>query len=285
MARRTDLRLPWLVLKRTITKFFEDNGPFLASGLAFDLLLYCIPLSLLIVSLVAYGLASSERALAEVHAVLQQLLPGSERAFTENLSAVITNRGLVGLAGFITFFIFGSTTFGSVRIVLNTVFEVERPRSFLRGKLIDFLVMLSAGLLVLLTIGAFSLLAVLVAFGERLPLFAVLLRPGWALASGMLGFLFTTALFYVLYRFSPAQTLRPRGLLLASGIGAGLLELSKWIFTWYVSLGQERTVLYGALGGLIFFILWLYYASVALILGAEAGIAFERGQAEHSAGL
>ena len=264
------LRSP-LILGRAIIKFFTDNGPFLASGIAFDLLLYCIPFSLLIGSALGYALGGSTQPIEALLAVLQQLLPTTDKVFTENLSVVLANRGLLGLLGFALLFLTSSVTFGSIRIALNTVFQVRKPPGFLRGKAKDFLVMLVATGLLILMIALASLLALAKNFGDQLMVFQALLRPGWMLASTLLGFLFTYALFYLLYRFSPAKTLQRPALIVASLTGSGLFELSKLAFAWYVKLAQSNVALYGTFGGLLFFFAWIYYACVVLVLSAEVG--------------
>jgi membrane protein len=271
MARAVNVRLFWHVVKEVARKFYAANGAFLASGLAFDLLLYCVPLSLLLVSALGYTLYGSDQALVEVQAVLQQLLPRSHRAFTENLAAVAANRGLLGLVGFVLLFVLSSATFGSARIVLNTVFEVRHPRSFWKGKVRDFLMMLIASGLLILTVALGSMLALIRSVGERLPFLGPLMKPGWVLASALLTFTLTVALFYVLYRFSPAQTIGRRALAGASLTGAGLFELSKWLFPWVVVVMQAGTGLISALGGLLLFLVWLYYASVVFVLSATLG--------------
>jgi len=105
----------WLVLKRTAGKFFDDNGLFLASGLAFDLLLFCFPFSLLFVSALGFALGDSDRAIEALQAILQELLPITRTAFMENLVMVLENKGLLGLLGGALFFLTSSLTFGSVR--------------------------------------------------------------------------------------------------------------------------------------------------------------------------
>ncbi|TSA03143.1 MAG: YihY/virulence factor BrkB family protein [Nitrospiraceae bacterium] len=264
------LRSP-LILGRAIIKFFADNGPFLASGIAFDLLLYCIPFSLLIGSALGYALGGSTQPLEALQAVLQQLLPTTDRIFAENLSVVLANRGLLGLLGFALLFLASSVTFGSIRIALNTVFQVRNPPGFLRGKAKDFIVMLVATGLLILMIAFASLLALAKSFGNQFMILQTLLRPGWVLTSTLLGFLFTYTLFYLLYRFSPAKTLQRPALVVTSLTGAGLFELSKLAFAWYVKLAQHNVALYGTFGGLLFFFFWIYYACVVLILSAEIG--------------
>ena len=265
------MRASWLILKRTIVKFFDDNGLFLASGLAFDLLLFCIPFSLLIVSALGYAMGSSERALEAIQGVLQELLPLSQDVFLGNLSMILENKGLLGLLGGALFFLFSSLTFGSVRGVLNTVFHVRKPSRFFREKAADVLVMLLASGLLALMIGLTSLLTLAEDLLERFPRLEAMIGPGWVFAGDLLGFLFTLALFYLLYRFCPAKTLQRPALFVAAFTGAALFELSKWIFAWYVDVSGSAAAWYGTVGSLFFFLMWDYYACAVLILGAEVG--------------
>lgn len=264
------LRSP-VILGRTVSKFFTDNGQFLASGIAFDLLLYCIPFSLLFISALGYALGGSSQALVAVQDLFQELLPTTHKIFTENLSTVLAHRGLLGTLGFAFLILASSITFGSVRIALNTVFQERKPPGFFMGKAKDFLVMLVITSLLVLMVGLISFLALAKSFGDQFAILHAFLGPGWALASTILGFLFSYAIFYLLYRFSPTKTLQRPALAVASFTGAGLFEMSKVAFVWYVKLAQSNVELYGTFGGLLFFFLWIYYACAVLILGAEVG--------------
>ena len=272
----------WLVLKRTAGKFFDDNGLFLASGLAFDLLLFCFPFSLLFVSALGFALGDSDRAIEALRAILQELLPITRPAFMENLVMVLENKGLLGLLGGALFFLTSSLTFGSVRGVLNIVFRVSAPRSFFHGKAIDVLVMLLASGLLVLMIGLTSLLTLAESLLERFPRLEAMIGPGWVFAGDLLGFLFTLTLFYLLYRFCPTTTLKRPAVFVASFIGAGLFELSKWVFAWYVDMAEGTAACFGAVGSLFFFLMWVYYACAVLIVGAEAGWSLQ--QENHPSG-
>ncbi|UCE63747.1 MAG: YihY/virulence factor BrkB family protein [Nitrospirota bacterium] len=265
----------WAIVKETVRKFFADNGLFLASGLSFDLLLYCMPLSLLLVSGLGYTLVGSDQAVAWVHETLQNFLPGSQQPFFDALDRIITNRGPLGLVGFLAFFILTSALFGSVRIILNTVFHAPPPKSFLRGKFKDFLVMLGVSLLLLLTISVELLGTIINALSQQIPSLGGVLHQGMTLVTDLLSFFFTVALFFLLYRFSPSRSLGVPALLVGSLTGATLFALSKIAFSAYVTLAQSITVLYGALGGFIFFFLWLFYSSTVFVIGAEVCWAFQ----------
>ena len=84
----------------------------------------------------------------------------------------------------------------------------------------------------------------------------------------------------MLYRFSPAATLSGRALIVASVTGTGLFQLAKWGFAWYVEIARQNLELYGALGGLMFLFVWLYYVSVVFIAGAEVGWACDHERRE-----
>jgi membrane protein len=279
MILRKGFMLAWVVLKNTGRNVFHDNGLFLAMGLAFNLLLYFIPLTLLMISLLGYTVFESERAMIEVQSVVRQFLPQSEQEFADNLAAIVAHRGLLGLIGFLFIIVFSSSLFGSVRHVLNIIFKTQRRRGFLQGIGRDFLMMSLTAILLALALGVAALLTLARTVGRaHLPVLAPVLEPVWMSAGKLLTLVFLASLFYVFYRFAPARILRRRALLIASLSGTILFELTRWSFAWYVAFAQESLALYGALGGLMFFFFWLYYASVVFVLGAEIGLAYEQAR-------
>jgi membrane protein len=272
------LRFAWRLLKGTVSKFIQDDGSFLAAGLAFNLLLYCVPFLLLIISALAYALGSSEQALTEVQQSAKRLLPLANEAFANTLATIIEHRNVLGLVVVPLFLVLSSWLFGTIRLVLNVVFEAPRSRNYLKAKASDLAMILVVACLVMLSVGVGSLLAILQALGESVPGIGDFLKPGWIVATHVAVFFFTAALFYTLYRFSPAQTISRRALIVSALTGAALFSFSKLGFSWYVLLAKANTLIYGALAALIFFYLWLYYTSLVFILGAEVGWSYDRAR-------
>jgi len=269
-------RFFWVVIRNAGKKYFTDHGPFLASGLAFDLLLYCLPLPFLFVSTLGYTVVGSDRALAWVQEAIERLLPASREIFLDILSSIVANRTLLGFTGFFLFLIFSTSVFSSSRHILNTVFMAQTYRPFFKGKGVDLLLMVGMSALLMLTVAIRSIVTFAETFYDRIPLIGELLEPVWVVGGHGLGFLFPATLFYFLYRFSPTKRPGSGALVVGSLSGAGLFELSKPLFSWYVSVAQPVSTLYGALSVLIFFLLWLYFASTVFILGAEVGWAYEQ---------
>lgn len=192
---------------------------------------------------------------------------------------VVADRGLLGFFGFTSFFAFGTFVFSSARTALNRVFEVKEARSLLKGAGVDFMMIGLMALLLLFAFGMTGFLTMAGALAERFPSWEVLLQPGLAVLGKAVGVAVTALLCYVLYRFSPAETLSSRGLLVASATGTLLFQLTKWGFAWYVRLAPATVEFYGTIGSAMFFFVRLYYASAVFIAGAEVGWAYDQEKA------
>ncbi len=255
------------ILIAAFRKFFKINGLLLASGLAFDIILCVIPFFFVLISLLGYAL-STDRAIAGAEEALQRFLPRSHEFFADTLPQIAAKRQFYGLVGVGLFIFAASVAFGSVRTVLDTLFDASRRRNFFIGKGIDLLMMLAVAGLFILVVGLESVLAFLRGAGQQIPLLEGWLEPGWNLFGRLVGFGLTFGLFYLIFRVCPSQRISHRAVLVASMIGTLLLELSKWFFAWFVAHAATYAVLYGTLSGLFFFLVWTYYASLAFILSA-----------------
>ncbi|MEW6246924.1 MAG: YihY/virulence factor BrkB family protein [Nitrospirota bacterium] len=275
MSLRSGVVLAGGILRVAVRKFAQVNGLFLASGLAFSLILYAIPLALIMISLLGYTVLGSAQAMSEVESVIRRFLPRSQQAFAENVASIVANRGLLGAAGFVSFLVFSTTVFGSIRFVLNIVFEAGPGRSFLGGIARDLLMLAFCVALVLIAIVAGWLLDQVRAAGDHLPWLAPLWEFVVRAVRTLLALALAGGLIYGLYRFSPAKTLSPDALAVGSLAALALFEVARRSFAWYIEFAQSSIALYGALSGLVFLFFWLYYASAVFVLGAAAGWAYE----------
>ena len=268
------------IVTAAFRKFYQDDGAFLASGLAFGLLFYSVPFALLTVSALSYTVVKSDTALAWVRRISINLLPHSHDAFDSFISSIVASRGLLGFFGFIAFLFASSTTFGSVRLVLNRVFGGRESRGLVHGKLMEVVMMFGTSLLFFVIICAVYAINLVQSFLANLR-FEQYLHPGIVLAAGAVGFLSTFVLYLFLYRFSPSATLSRRALVVASGTATCLFQVSKWAFGVYLQYAQTTTAIYGALSALVFFFLWLYYTCMIFIFSAEVGWVFDRSRSTY----
>ncbi|MBI3593693.1 MAG: YihY/virulence factor BrkB family protein [Nitrospirae bacterium] len=271
----TRSRRSWIFFLKALNRFFAVDGLFLASGLAFELLLSCIPFLFLVASALGFFLFKKDLEMVWLQEILHNLLPSTRQTFTEVLSTITDNRNSFGLAGFLFFFLFSSSMFGSVRTVLDRIFELKQDRHFLMDKLWDLIVMFMASILFVLAMGIESLLLIMERIGERSHIFKTLIAQEWTATSFLLGLGFTISLFLILYRFCPSIRIGNKALWITSITGTILFEISKLVFNWYMTLSTNYTLLFGTLSGVLFFILWIYYSCLVFVLSAVVGWTIE----------
>jgi membrane protein len=255
--------LLWQALK----KFNDDNGFFLSSGIAFNILLNLIPFILLLSALLGTYLYNDQEVLDYIHAYFRDVAPALDPKITSNLMDVIQNRQIVGILGFVGLLWFSTWVFSSLRIAFNIVFRIENSRRMLRGIAVDLLMILLVGILLLVSMVLSSVVAFLPGYQGRI---SVAIGPTiqWVLIY-LLPFFLTVCMFFLIYQIIPNKRVHFQSALQAAFFTGLLWELAKHLFTWYVVHLAEYSIFYGSLSTLVIFILWVYYSSMILVVGAE----------------
>lgn len=271
------------ILKRTGRAIYEDDCLGWAGELAFFWFLALFP-ALLFVAALAGSLPVPDLIDVVVRS-LARMAPGDV--------LVLVRKQLLQIAqgpprGMLTLSLLGalwssSSAMTAIIDTLNQAYHVREGRSWWRVRLI------AVGLTVVLI--AFALIAVaLIMIGPTLaeslqdrldvpPRFAWL----WAIAEWPLVFvLMVTALGWVYY-FAP--DVRRRWAWITPGAVAATLlwSLASLGFKWYASNFGEYQKTYGAIGGVIVALLWLYASGLAILVGAELNAAIECAAAERQA--
>jgi membrane protein len=180
---------------------------------------------------------------------------------------LIQGRRIVGILGFSGLLWFSTWVFGSLRIALNRVFRVEKSRGVLRGIGIDLLMVLLAGILLLLSMILSSVVTFLQGYHGQIP---VAIGPTIQLIlKYLLPFLLSFCMFFLIYRIIPNKRLHFKSALQAALFAGLLWELAKHLFGWYVVHLARYSIFYGSLSTLVIFVLWVYYSSTILVVGAE----------------
>src|SRR5262245_8698916 len=107
-------------------------------------------------------------AVVWIRRISLNLVPHSRELFDNFVTDVIARRGLLGLFGFIAFLLASSTTFGSVRLVLNRVFGGREHRGLVQSKLMEVVMMFGTSLLFFIVIGVVYLINLVHSFLESL---------------------------------------------------------------------------------------------------------------------
>src|SRR5207248_1842145 len=153
-------RSPTGVVRRTLEAAFEDNTPFLAGALSFDLLLTIIPFVAVLLAMVGYLVehqVTTQRV--DLHELLARLLPttlggGTDAAFAQveaALGGVMRHRVRITAVALPLFLWFSTRLFGGLRAALNEVFDTDERRPWPMAKLLDLSMVLGTGALLVLS--------------------------------------------------------------------------------------------------------------------------------------
>jgi membrane protein len=205
------------------------------------------------------------------------ILGDGVRTFARQRSVGLLTIGAVGAAWSAT----GAVV--ALMAALNSVHGVREHRSYVRVHVIAFLTMLLGA------VGVF--VATLV--GVAAPAFGNALGPTVAAAVDWLRLpvagLVTMIVWAVLYHVLP--DVEQRFQLITPGSVAGVLLwlLASWGFSLYVTHFPSAQAIYGALGGVVVLLLWMWISSMALLLGAVINTILARppavGRADRVAGV
>lgn len=273
----------WGVVKRTIEGAYEDNLPFLASALSFDVILTSIPFLVLLVAvvgtLVQHQITVQQMDLAEL---LRRFMPAASgtgdeaiRNVERVLEQVVASRGQLTLVGLPLFLYFSTRLFGGLRAALNEVFDTEERRPWPLAKLIDLALVLLTGALMLLSV----LLPALEArtLGTLAEGDSFLLLWLYRLSLEIVAFGFSTALFLAVFKVLPSRRIAWKTAVVAAVFCALAFEAAKRLYALYVShfVTLDRLATNANAGAFFLLILWIYYTNCVFLIGGEIAEAYD----------
>ena len=259
-----------------VPTFFRHSGSQFAAAISYRVLFSLVPFAALVVSIADLVLPDSRSTKVDewVHGLSPVLGDSVSRAASQS-GAAASATGLVALAGMVWA---ASGMAASVRAALRVVWGEEAGAPYLRGKLVDLVLVVVAIAFVLATFAANVAVQLVTSFGAEVADDAGLHRADGhvlgALGQTLVSFVFTVAALLVLYRL-PAQERRPFRELLAGALVGGLaVQLAIAGFTLYVGTIADFDQIYGALGGIFGFLFLVYLVAATVVVGAEVAAAW-----------
>ncbi len=265
-------RSTWAVVKETLNDWLDDRAMSLAASLAFYTVLSLAPLLVIAVS-IAGLVFGEEAARGQIVGQLQGLIGHDGGAAIEAILAS-SNKPSAGIAGTVIgaaiLFFGASGVFGELQESLNIIWEVKpKPgRGFLgvvRDRVLSFGMVLGVGFLLLVSLLLTAALAALGAFFERT-------LPGgellWQVINFAISFGVATLLFALMYKVVPDAKIAWKDVWHGALFTALLFTVGKFLIGVYLGKASVGSA-YGAAGSLVVLVVWIYYSSQILFLGAE----------------
>jgi membrane protein len=274
------LRRWWSCTRELFRRFGRDQCPVFAASLSFYVLVSLVPVLLVGIAGLGYVLHDPVQARQEILQAIGHLLPGpaarvaakelmAQIDFDAQVQTIMEQRGAAGVVGVVTLLWAALQIFVSSVPAMNAAWEVSENRSWLRLRLIALGLLLGAGSLFLLSLLPSAGPSVV----RRLhvPWLGFPAHVPWYvdLAFTLLAVAINAAMFGLIYRLLPATEVQWREAAVG-GIAMGVLwELAKRGFALYIARAGRHNAMYGALGGVMILVTWIYYSSMLLLLGAE----------------
>jgi membrane protein len=262
-------------------QFRADECTLLAAAISFYGLLSIIPLIFLGVALLGHIMGSSEGAVEHVISVMTELLPFPVVTRVEDiLRSVVATRTIASILAFLSLLWVANGTFETVERAINLIHRAEDTRGYVHRKLVGFVIMVTSGTLLLLSVSISPLLVALwsvtnqllsvfpgfVSFAETLN---ATLAPLWNYLALPVPFVLMWLVFLLVYFLAPAQAFPLRSAMLGAVIASILWQFAKEAYGFYLFEFARHDQLYGPVGALVGLVLWVYYTAVILLLGAE----------------
>jgi membrane protein len=268
------------VLKRTFREYREDNLTDLAAALTYYGVLAIFPMLIVLVSILGLIGRSATQPLIEN---LGKVAPGPAREiFTSAIKNVQSGKGtagilfIVGLAGGLWS---ASAYIAGFMRASNIVWDVGEGRPI--WKIIPLRLAVTLVTVVLLTVSA---VAVVLTGGLAKEVGDVIGVGSsavtiWDIAKWPVLVLVVSLMLSILYYASP-NVRHPGFRWITPG---SVLAVLLWIvasaaFAFYVASFASYNKTYGALGGVVAFLVWLWITNTVILLGAELNAEIERGR-------
>ncbi|HKP89298.1 MAG TPA: YihY/virulence factor BrkB family protein [Thermoleophilaceae bacterium] len=267
-------------LKRTVSEFKEDNLTDWAAALTYYGILAIFPALLALVSVLGLIGPSATQPLVDN---LKTVAPGpASEIFTSAITNLQKSQGaagvlfVVGVAGALWS---ASGYVAAFMRASNAIYDVEEGRPV--WKAIPTRVGVTLVLLVLLAVTAIAVTlsgGLAEQAGKLVGLDSAAVDV-WNIAKWPVLLLVVSFMFAFLYWAAP-NVKQPGFRWVSPG---GILAVVIWIvasaaFAFYVANFGSYNKTYGALGGIITFLVWLWISNIAVLLGAEFNAELERGR-------
>jgi len=259
------------MLKEGLAGFIEDHCLTRGAAIAFYAATALAPV-LFIATTIAGAVLGDEAASGAVRAQLRLIMNPESATLVQNAIIHAKYASLSPLAGIlgITFVVVtASVVFTEMEDALNVIWKAPRKESYiyqiLRGRVLSLVLVVGLGLLLIISM---ILASAIGSVGRYLEHYTALSDLTVELLNFGLGFSLLSALFAAIYKLLPNKRLYWRDVLVGACGTALMFQGGQAVVTFYLT-HLISADMYGAAAGLLLLMLWIYFAAMIFLLGAQ----------------
>src|SRR6187431_2028903 len=262
-----------IVIIKSFKSFVEDKIPKYSASLAYTTIFSFGPLLIVIIFLCSIFFGQ-EATQGKIYAQMQQFV-GHDAAL--QLQTIIQNASLSGkgtfaaVIGIITLLLGATAVFAKIQDSINTIWGLKaKPKKglwkIIRNRFLSFSIVVSLGFLLLVSLAISTVLEGLSdQLKTRFPDVTVVI---FYILNLIISFVVITSLFAVIFKVLPDAKTKWKDILPGALMSGILFMIGKFAISFYIGKSHVGTT-YGAAGSLVVLLLWVYYSSMILYLGAE----------------
>ncbi|HEY7790484.1 MAG TPA: YihY/virulence factor BrkB family protein [Vicinamibacterales bacterium] len=273
-AFRREARLIWPAAWTALVQFAGSDNLTYAASIAYFALLSLFPCLMLAVALLGHFSADASARLQIISFVLRYL-PTQFHFIVEQLNRFERTTITLGVTGTVALIWAALGVFGAVSTAVNYAWGVPQ-RSVLRHRLLSFIMLFAAALLMLAALVIVSVGTLVQGNG---PIALVARFPGLMFMAG-LAFRHAPTLLLIMvvgmiYYFVPNGRVRFRDIWLGAIVTGLGWRVALWGFSLYVERLAGWSV-NGSIGAVVVFLFWVYISAVVLLYGTQFTAAHAR---------
>ena len=254
--------------RRALTGFMAHEALQYAGSMAYFSVLSIFQLLVLAIVIGSYALGEGE-ARAFVIEQVRVGTPLDADAIAGVIDAAIESRGSMTIIGFAFLLWSGLGIFSALSSGISRVFDNAPPRPFLKDKLLGLFLMAITGVL---AIGSL-VIGIVTGILQRAAEDVLANVPGGETAVWLIGLLVPILLiflaFWIIYKVVPNRPVTWGEVLPGAVVAALLWTVLRFGFTWYATSVANYDSAFGPISTAITLLVFLYFASVIVLLGAE----------------
>lgn len=261
------------VVRKTFSGFSEHKIMKLSASLAYTTIFSMAPLLIMILFLCTIFL-QKEAVEGTIYNQIKGFVGSASAEQVQSMiktSSKATTSVFTRVIGIIALLIAATSLFAEIQDSINTIWGV-RPKkgagikNFFKSRILSFGVIGSLGFLLLVTLGISTIID---GFSERLSQNFSNVAVVFIYIFNLLLTLFVvTVLFAVIFKVLPDAEIKWKQVRTASFVTAVLFVVGKFLISIYISKTNVGSA-FGAAGSLVILLVWVYYSSIILYLGAE----------------
>ena len=261
----------WEMLKATLLSFINDEALSRGAAIAFYTVTSIAPVLLIVVAIagLAFGHEAAQNSISrELGDLMGQ--QAAEVLQSVLVSAANKSSGIVAtIIGIATLIATASGVFGEMQAALNVMWKAKPLDTtlsrLLRARIVSLGLVAALGFFLVVSLAASAGLTAISNYLDSVFPTGKLILPA---LNFVVSLALLALLFAAIYKVLPDRQLQWRDVMTGAVVTSLLFTIGKSLIGWYIGSGAIASS-YGAAGGLIVLLLWVYYSAQTFLLGAE----------------